>query len=315
MAEARPLRALVAIATYRRPEPLRRLLSSLEDQAAACGAHVLVVDNDAAGGARAIATSSPATSHYVVEPAPGIAEARNAALAQFDERFDVILFIDDDETADPGWLRAMLDDLAASGADIALGAVRTVLDGAPAWIARGGYLQRGIPPTGTECPSAATNNVALRRDAWLAAGSPRFDPAFSSTGGSDTEFFLRLTESGLVIRFVAEAVMVEWPPTERLTARWIARRMVRNGIVAGRLTAARRGRRAALGEGLALTAAGVRACARELRRTRRIGASGARTLLMGVGEAWSALGGRIHEYRRRRELPALRDARRVASTT
>ncbi|GHF21901.1 glycosyltransferase family 2 protein [Pseudolysinimonas yzui] len=305
MPEPGGLRALIAIATYLRPESLRDLLASLEAQVVEHSAHVVVVDNDADGTARVVAADSPIVSTYIVEPAPGIAEARNAALDIFDERFDVILFVDDDETADARWLGTMLQFLRTTDADVALGAVHTVLDDTtPPWIVRGGFLQRGIPATGTVCPSAATNNVALRRTRWLDAGSPRFDPAFSMTGGSDTELFLRLTERGLTILFVAEAVMYEWPPTHRLTARWIGRRMLRNGIVAGRLTAARRGRRAALTRGLVVVGAGVRAAARELRTTRHLGATPVRMILMGIGESWSALGGRIYEYRRPRRRPA-----------
>lgn len=302
---AEPLTALIAIATYLRPERLRLLLQSLEAQVIEHGASVVVVDNDAAGSARPIVADFPIVSTFVVEPVPGIAEARNAALAVFDERFDVIIFIDDDETADSGWLAAMLGFLHDSGADVALGAVQTVLDErTPRWIARGGFLQRGIPATGTECPSAATNNVALRRTRWLDAGAPRFDPAFSMTGGSDTEFFLRLSERGLSILFVAEAIMYEWPPAHRLTRRWIARRMLRNGIVAGRLRAARWGRRAAIAHGFASTGSGLKSIARDVRRSGHLGATAVRLVLMGVGEAWSALGGRIYEYKRSKRSSA-----------
>lgn len=303
MTEPEPLTALIAIATYLRPERLRSLLESLEAQVIEHAASVVVVDNDAAGTARAVATASPIVSTYIVEPAPGIAEARNAALDVFGEQFDVIVFVDDDETADSRWLGALLGFVRDSGADVALGAVHTVLDErTPRWIARGGFLQRGIPATGTECPSAATNNVALRRSRWVDAGAPRFDPTFSMTGGSDTEFFLRLSERGLTILFVAEAIMFEWPPRERLTARWVGRRMLRNGIVAGRLRANRWGRRAAIRHGLGSARAGVRAAARDLRRNGFLGAAATRMVLMGIGEAWSALGGRIYEYRRPRSV-------------
>jgi glycosyltransferase involved in cell wall biosynthesis len=298
------LTALVAIATYRRPDSLRALLASLEPQVREHGAHVVVVDNDAAGSAATVAASSPAVTTYLIEPSPGIAEARNAALDRFDDRYDIILFIDDDETAAPGWLSAVLGFLQSDDADIALGAVQTDLAGAPAWVRRGGYLQRGVPPTGTACPSAATNNVAVRRRSWLAAGAPRFDPTFSTTGGSDTELFLRLTEAGLKIRFVAEAVMYEHLPPERMRARWILRRLVRNGIVAGRLTVRRRGRARAFGHGLTEIGSGIRRCLADLLRRRHIGATAARTLLMGVGECWSVFGGRIHEYRRPRARPS-----------
>ncbi|UDF13120.1 glycosyltransferase family 2 protein [Antiquaquibacter oligotrophicus] len=294
-----PLRALIAIATYNRAAELEALLSSLDPQAAALGADVVVVDNDAAGSARSIAEASPVVTRYVIEPEPGIAQARNRGLDEFDERYDVIIFVDDDEIAHTDWLQQHLDYLQSSGSDITLGAVYTEIpDDAPRWLREGGYLQRGIPPTGTVCPSAATNNTCVRRTAWIAAGSPRFNPAFSATGGSDTDFFQKLTERGLLIRFVAEAIVDEPTPATRLTRRWVARRMTRNGVVAGRVMAEREGRRAVVRYGFGEVRRGVRFVASDLRHRRPISATSSRTLLMGVGELYSVLGGRIYEYKR-----------------
>lgn len=294
-----PLRALIAIATYLRPDDLTALLASLDPQVTELGADVIVVDNDGAGSAREIAEASPIVTRYVVEPEPGIAQARNRAVDEFDERYDVIIFVDDDETANPDWLGHHLDYLDRTGADISLGAVYTEIPpDAPRWVREGGYLQRGVPPTGTLVPSAATNNTAVRRTAWLSAGAPRFNPAFSATGGSDTDFFQRLTERGLTIHFVAEAIVHEPTAAQRLTRRWMVRRFTRNGIVAGRVMAERTGRRAVLRHGLRGIASGLRYIAGDFRHRRVIGATSSRTLLIGVGEVYSVLGGRIYEYKR-----------------
>ena len=293
------LRALIAIATYLRPDDLTLLLTSLEPQATEHGAHVIVVDNDAAGSARAIAEASPVVTEYVIEAEPGIAQARNRALDVFDDRYDVIIFVDDDEWADPDWLGCLLGYMDASGSDIVLGAVYTQLPpDAPGWIHNGGYLQRGVPPTGTDCPSAATNNTAVRRTAWLGVGSPRFDTSYSVTGGSDTQFFQTLTERGLTIRFVAEAIVHESTPPERLRMRWVARRLMRNGIVAGRVMGERQGRRAVRRHGWREIRSGIRLIAGDVRHRRTLGAISTRTLLIGVGEVYSTFGGRIHEYKR-----------------
>ena len=293
------LRALIAIATYLRPDELTALLDSLDPQATEFGADVIVVDNDAAGSAREIAEASPVVTTYVIEPVPGIAQARNRALDEFDERYDVILFVDDDETANADWIGQHVDYLERTDADISQGAVHTDIPAdAPRWVHEGGYLQRGIPPTGMLCPSAATNNTALRRDSWLRGGAPRFDPAYSATGGSDTEFFQRLTDRGLTIHFLAEAVVHEPTSAHRPTRRWVVRRLTRNGIVAGRVMAARTGRKVVLRHGLAGISAGIRHVADDLRHGRVIGATSSRTLFMGIGEVYSVAGGRIYEYKR-----------------
>src|SRR3954469_16278179 len=70
---------VVAVLTYRRTDRLAGLLPQLVQQAAAVGAAVLVVDNDPEASARPVAAGSPV--RYVHEPRPGIAAARNRALA------------------------------------------------------------------------------------------------------------------------------------------------------------------------------------------------------------------------------------------
>lgn len=294
-----PLRALIAIATYLRPDELTALLASLDPQAMELGADVIVVDNDESGSARPIAEASPVVTTYVVEPEPGIAQARNRALDEFHEGYDVIVFVDDDETANPDWLGHHLDYLERTGADISLGAVYTEIPpDAPRWVREGGYLQRGVPPTGMHIPSAATNNAVVRRTAWVRSGSPRFNPAFSATGGSDTEFFQRLTDRGLIIHFVAEAIVHEPTPAHRLTRRWMLRRVARNGVISGRIMASRLGRKAVLRHGLGRVRAGVRFAVDDVRNGRVIGVTSFRMLLMGFGEVYSVMGGRIYEYRR-----------------
>ena len=69
---------------------------------------ILVIDNDPARSGERVAAEHGVT--YVVEPRPGIAAVRNRALAECESAAaDVLLFIDDDETPEPGWLRAMIE--------------------------------------------------------------------------------------------------------------------------------------------------------------------------------------------------------------
>ena len=90
---------VIAVATFRRPDCLARILPPLVEQAGQLGAaaSVLVVDNDPDGGAAhyVLSIASP-TVRYVHEPRPGIAAARNRALDE-SAAADVVVFIDDDE--------------------------------------------------------------------------------------------------------------------------------------------------------------------------------------------------------------------------
>lgn len=103
----------VAICTRERPDDLVRALDSLELQS-----HreftVLIVDNAPTSGATHAVVASYrnrfARLNYVVEPRPGLSQARNCALANI--ATELVAWIDDDETADAGWLAEVVNAFA-----------------------------------------------------------------------------------------------------------------------------------------------------------------------------------------------------------
>lgn len=100
----------VVLCTRNRPTEARRCLESL---AALDYRHrqLLVVDNAPDDTATADAVRAlPFDVDYVVEPRPGLAAARNRALAE--ARYDLIAFVDDDERVDPHWLTALAEEFA-----------------------------------------------------------------------------------------------------------------------------------------------------------------------------------------------------------
>lgn len=223
---------LISIATFRRPADLKRLLDSLLVTLDVEAADVVIVDNDAEATAQSIAADHPLRPNYVVESDPGIASARNKGLDFFTEQYIAIIFVDDDEWLDADWFETLVTYAEQTGAAAVQGPVITVLPiDAPPWIRRGAFFQRPIPPTGTIRLTAATNNVILTREAWLRAGSPRFDPDFSMTGGSDWDFFWGIRKSGGTILFCAEALAYEDVPPSRLSWKWLRMRYKRNGMV------------------------------------------------------------------------------------
>lgn len=227
---------LLAIATYRRPADLQKLLDSLIMGVAGVKTEILVVDNDPEGSARSIVSEHPLGPTYALEAKAGIAAARNRALEYFDNRHAGIVFVDDDEWVSEGWLAELVNYAATSGAGVVVGPVISALPAdVPLWVKRGGFIQRPIWTTGHVLATAPTNNTLLLRAAWLRAGAPRFDPSFSETGGSDADLFRGVCKSGVSIRYCAEAVVQEAVPTDRLTVRWLRRRALRNGIAQTRI--------------------------------------------------------------------------------
>jgi len=230
---------MVAIATYRRPELLAACLDSVLPE---LGEHdvLLVVDNDAQGSAGEVVAAHARTDTRVrgiTEPSPGIAAARNAAVEEFlGGKHDALVFIDDDETASPGWLQAHRAAMARTSADATFGPVIPhYADGVSAWIRWLGFFARTDAPTDSDVRWPATNNVRISHALFDRDSSLRFSEEYSMTGGSDTDFFFRARAAGAVLRWVAEARVDETVPTSRANLRWLWRRGVRLGNVSARM--------------------------------------------------------------------------------
>jgi hypothetical protein len=245
-------------------------------------------------------------ARVVHEPTPGIAAARNRALDEAGGA-DALVFIDDDERPDPGWLDALIATWTATGAAAVVGPVRSTFTGPlDPWIEAGEFFRRRRLATGTPIDVFATNNVLLDLRQVRASGV-RFDVRFGETGGSDTLFSRELSRAGARMVWCADAGVVDVVPAERLTRQWVLRRALRSGNALSRTSlavepsaAARTALRLRLSaEGLARIVAG---CATILlgtvARSLRHRAGGARTLARGLGITAGAWGYTYAEYRR-----------------
>ncbi|HYU99066.1 MAG TPA: glycosyltransferase family 2 protein, partial [Pyrinomonadaceae bacterium] len=100
----------VAICTYNRAALLHRVLDSLANQTPAnYEVEILIVDNGSTDETSQVVNQRQALDNrirYVVEPEPGIAYARNCALAEAGGEY--LAFIDDDAWADADWLENLL---------------------------------------------------------------------------------------------------------------------------------------------------------------------------------------------------------------
>jgi GT2 family glycosyltransferase len=237
----------IAIATYRRPKGLHRLLGAFERLRFPGGApdlRVVVVDNDAQGSARAVCEDARAWLElplaYRIEARRGIPQARNAAIAAALERAELLAFIDDDCVPSPLWLAELLRVQAETGADAVAGPCEPLFEEpVPRWVERGGFFARPRFATGARLEQAFTHNVLVRTGS-LARLGPLFDEGMALSGGSDAELFRRFAARGHAIVWADGALVFEWVPRSRANARWILSRAFRVGTASAFVDRARR---------------------------------------------------------------------------
>lgn len=312
---------VVAVLTYCRPDDLKLALPRLAAQAQSVGApdfsgpvpaSVLVIDNDPAASARTTVEKFARTLpsgliRYVHEPKPGIAAARNRALAESSTK-DLLVFIDDDETPSVRWLAQLLDLQRSRGAAAVVGPVISEYEHEPeAWITAGRFFQRRRLATGTPVTIAATNNLLLHLPQ-IRQMKLEFDERFGLSGGSDTLFTRQLVKRGGTMLWCDEAVVVDRVPTGRLTRDWVLRRALRSGNSATRVSLELEGkalprlaaRGASIASGAVRLAGGtVQLVAGVIARSEAHKARGLRTAARGLGMASGAFGYVYSEYRRR----------------
>lgn len=198
-----PSKVSVIVPTLGRSEQLASCLTSLLD-AKPAPAEVIVVDQGGAGVARMLAARRQDDRIRVVEDdGRGAGRARNRGAQA--ARCDLVLFIDDDCRADPGWIGtasrlheqhsgAMLTGQVLPGGDRA-GVPSTREDPHPR------------DHTGTlDCAVLYSGNMAVARDDLLAFGG--FDERFPSAGGEDNDLCYRWLRAGRALRFEPELIVV-----------------------------------------------------------------------------------------------------------
>lgn len=226
----------VGVCTFRRPA-VTETLASLAAQALprGCRLRVIVADNDETPSAeatvRAAADRHGLALTYVHAPARNISVARNACLDA--ATADWFAFIDDDETATPGWLAALLAEAERGGWDAVLGPVKALYgDDAPGWIAAADFHSTAPVRTGERILKGYAGNVLMRRAA-IAGRGLRFDVALGRQGGEDDDFFYRLTDAGGTIGYAEDALAFEPVPAHRASLPWLLKRSFRTGQTHG----------------------------------------------------------------------------------
>lgn len=223
-------RISVIVPTCRRPEPLALAVRSLfAQQGFEPGAfEIIVVDNDPAGSARdgfeALAAQSPWPIAYVHAPIPGVAQARNAGMAQ--AKGEMVAFLDDDEAAPVHWLAALAAAQARLGAAVVFGPVRAVL---PAEVTEHrGYLQDFFSRAGPAGAGLIDDYYGCGCSLVVRSALPDRERPFSTerdhTGGEDDLLFGTLKEQGARMAWAPDAWVHEFVPAHRANLTYAMRR-------------------------------------------------------------------------------------------
>lgn len=227
----------IAIPTYRRNELLSRVLTQVQRQVAngpLC--EVLVIDNDPDASARQIAKGYDG-ARYIHEPRPGVVHARNKAISA--AQGDYIVFLDDDEIPEDGWLHAF--QTRADAGDIAcFGYIAPSFEGEPSdslWAVLDSMFSRRFNQrTGADISRyrayLGTGNSMFKRSVLLTSGTPEpFDPRFNR-GGEDVWLLRKLVdEHGITLTWCNEAVVTEIVPSDRMTLRYVLARKYSSGAL------------------------------------------------------------------------------------
>jgi hypothetical protein len=213
----------IIIPTQRRPEGLTTAVRSAFAQRGVDVTRIelVVVDNDQAASAEPIVTrlsaEAPFPVVYVHEPNPGVANARNAAMAAAGG--SLIAFLDDDEEAPAHWLAALLAVQARHDADAVFGPVRgRARQAEPAHRA---YLERFFSRQGPAAEGVIDHYYgcgdSLVRRAALPDRFAPFSAARNLIGGEDDMLFGQMQEAGARFAWAPQAWVWEDPLPSRQT--------------------------------------------------------------------------------------------------
>jgi hypothetical protein len=226
----------LCICTFRRPDGLKRLLTSVAALETDTALSVVVVDNDdRLGEGQALCERLAPDYRWplaaLVEGRPGISYARNTAIAAaLEQKPDFIAMLDDDEWPTPGWLRALLAVQADTEADVVAGPVLPEFASVPPpWMRREGLFGTAQQVDRSEGVFYASGNFMAKRACFETMMPTPFDPDFALSGGEDLVFFRNLAKHGYRMVWAADAHVREIVPGDRMTVAWLKQRQQRRG--------------------------------------------------------------------------------------
>ena len=198
--------ASILIPTRSRPEYLDVTLASVVPQARSADAEILVI-SDGPDPATATVASRHEVALVSLERPSGANAARNAGARA--ARSEILVFLDDDVEAPPGWLESMLAGIrSAPQHEVFGGPIRARLEGGgPRACGRESAPITTLDLGGEDrdAPLVWSANMAIRRSALERAGS--FDETIAGRG-EEEDWERRYLLQGGRIRYVARAGLV-----------------------------------------------------------------------------------------------------------
>jgi len=211
----------IALCTHDHADRLARTLADLRQlRSPEAPWELLIVDNACSDATPSLLSREAWPIGWQVrvvrEEKLGLSNARNCALRE--AKGEYLIFVDDDETPDPEWLRAF-DTLVRDRAPDAFGGrIEVLFEGdRPAWLTHDllgflGQLNRADTPVRLTEPGTSFHggNFGFRRKVCETVGA--FDPALGrkgadNTGGEEVDFYRRLLAGGFKIWWTPDAVI------------------------------------------------------------------------------------------------------------
>lgn len=226
----------VVVCTYNRAAMLREALASLvalstDDQFAY---EVLVVNNASSDDTPSVieqfASDSPVPLRGVFESRPGVSSARNRGIAE--ARSPWIAFFDDDQIADPRWLKELLAMADAKQVRCVGGTNRLRLPPGAGPLSRAcrtllsENVNRDLPCPFTETWAPGTGNMLIRRDVFDEIGN--FDESLREAG-EDADIYRRMLNARIAAWYTPRAISYHVVPAYRLKNDYLRWKAFRNG--------------------------------------------------------------------------------------
>ena len=212
----------VLVCTYNRSETLGETIESVATQTLpqSVSWELLIVDNNSSDDTRRVVEDFrqryPGRIRYFFEPQQGLSYARNTGIRE--AKGEILVFIDDDETAEAGWLENLTANLqSGEWAGVGGRVLPPPSFSPPPWLPRKSLFasaplatfdlglearQLNEPPFGA--------NMAFRREVFDSYGGFRTDlgrMGKSMISNEDTEFGRRLLAAGLRLRYEPSALI------------------------------------------------------------------------------------------------------------
>lgn len=241
----------VAFCTFKRAYRLNALVGALRSQHCPVPFEILAVNNASPDNtldelARLQGQAGPPL-RIVTESVPGIVPARNRVLAEA-MNSEFLLFIDDDELPEPGWLAAAYDALAREGADCVGGRIEIDFDGRarPAWLDDEisgflGRLDHGAEAFWIEDDRTPvwTGNIGYAMRLFRDDPALRFDARYNRAGvalggGEDAMMFRALVARGARLRYRPDMAIRHAVEDWKLRRTYFLRLHFRAGMRTGR---------------------------------------------------------------------------------